>query len=210
MFFGSLPALTRLEKYTNFFQRASTMSVAAREGEIEALYGLSWEKSDVLREIDQMEFVDILLHIAAAAGCTEFATELMDLKPSFTMKLNQDGLSAIHLALLNGQSDTVPLTPHIGQKSCLCQGKNGYTPLQYVVMKGDRPVLAKFLEDCPNCIHDVTNRNETALHLAAKNNNLKAFEVLLPWLWISNHSRSQVKKEFSTSRTGMATMCCTL
>ncbi|XWS56531.1 hypothetical protein CRYUN_Cryun09bG0093200 [Craigia yunnanensis] len=166
----------------------------AREGDIETMYGLIREKADVLREIDQMEFVDTPLHIAAAAGRTEFAMELMDLKPSFATKLNQDGLSPIHLALQNGKSDTVLSLLTFDENLVRVKGKNGYTPLHYVVMKGDLPVLAKFLEDCPNCIHDVTNRNESALHLAAKNKNLKAFEVLLPWLWSSNHGMSQVKR----------------
>ncbi|XVE99486.1 hypothetical protein REPUB_Repub03eG0202500 [Reevesia pubescens] len=145
------------------------MNDAAREGDIEALYVLIREKVDVLREIDQMEFVDTPLHTAAAAGRTEFAMELMDLKPSFVTKLNQYGFSLIHLALQNGNSET----------------------------KGDRIVLCKFLEDCPECIHDLTNRKETALHLAAMNYNLEAFRVILSCLWSSDCSMSHINGIFN-------------
>ncbi|KAK5795265.1 hypothetical protein PVK06_036523 [Gossypium arboreum] len=73
-------------------------------------------------------------------------------KPSFAIKLNQNGLNPLHLALLN---------------------ENKETALSLFTVNND----------CPECIHDVTNRNDTALHLAARPGKLKAFQVLLPCLW---------------------------
>ncbi|KAL4385488.1 hypothetical protein GQ457_15G023880 [Hibiscus cannabinus] len=47
-----------------------------------------------------MEFVDTPLHVSAASGNIGFEMEMMSLKPSFARKLNRDGFSPIHLALL--------------------------------------------------------------------------------------------------------------
>ncbi|WRX12804.1 Ankyrin repeat - like 5 [Theobroma cacao] len=53
---------------------------AAKEGDVEALYELIREKADFLKDIDQMEFVDTPLHVAAAAGRTGFCIGVDGLK----------------------------------------------------------------------------------------------------------------------------------
>ncbi|KAG8480424.1 hypothetical protein CXB51_025081 [Gossypium anomalum] len=121
---------------------------AAQTSDIEALYELIWDKTDVLSGMEGKEFFDTPLQVAAAGGQTE--------SPSFATKLNQDGLSPLHLALMN---------------------ENKETALSLFAVKND----------CPECIHDVTNRNDTALHLAARSGKLKAFRVLLPCLWSSEY-----------------------
>ncbi|WRX19902.1 protein of unknown function DUF3447 - like 10, partial [Theobroma cacao] len=84
--------------------------------------------------------------------------EMMNLKPSFARKLNQDGLSPIHLALAYEQKEMVDL---------LLATKHGNLPL-----------LAQLLIVCPECIEDTTTRNETALHIAVQSNRFDALEVL--------------------------------
>ncbi|KAE8670718.1 hypothetical protein F3Y22_tig00112114pilonHSYRG00195 [Hibiscus syriacus] len=78
------------------------------------------------------------------------------------------------------------------------KGKNGYTPFHLAVTMGDSVdhlrLLRRILKDCPECIHDVTNQNDTALHLAAQENNLKAFHVLRWSLLSSDCSPSRIKK----------------
>ncbi|XP_017984857.1 PREDICTED: receptor-interacting serine/threonine-protein kinase 4-like [Theobroma cacao] len=86
---------------------------AAQSGNIDALYDLIQDDADVLRRIDEMQFVDTPLHIAAAAGHTEFAMELMNLKPSFARKLNQCGFSPLHLALQNKQEKMEDYLDHM-------------------------------------------------------------------------------------------------
>ena len=45
-------------------------------------------------------------------------------------------------------------------------------------------MLEEFLMVCPDSITDVTVRNETALHIALKNDKLEAFEFLVTWLGV--------------------------
>ena len=156
---------------------------AAQSGNIHALYALIQDDADVFRRIDQMEFVDTPLHIAAAAGHSDFAMEMMNLKPSFARKLNQRGFSPIHLALQNQQTDMVIDLLSVDKDLARVKGREGYTPLHYVAREENvHDLLSKFRDLCPNCILDLTIRNESALHIAAKNNRLEAFEATLQWI----------------------------
>ncbi|KAL4289758.1 hypothetical protein GQ457_14G023190 [Hibiscus cannabinus] len=167
---------------------------AARIGDIEALYGLIREKPDVLTEMERMEFYDTPLHVAAAAGQTEFAMELMWLKPSLAKKLNQDGWSPLHLAFEYGKVETALSMFEFDKDLVRVKGKKGYTPFHLAVMMGNNAVLTKILDDCSECIHDVTNRKDTALHLVARGKKLKTFKVLTLSLWSTESSTVQIKK----------------
>ncbi|XP_022748009.1 ankyrin repeat-containing protein BDA1-like [Durio zibethinus] len=177
---------------------------ASRSDDIDTLYQLIGEDVDVWDRINMRKFVDTPLHIAAAAGHTYFAMEMMYLQPSFATKLNKDGLSTLHLALQNGHTRFVLSLLKINGSLVSVKGKMGYTPLHYLVMKEtDGDLLTEFLNDYPDCIHHVTSRDETALHVAARNNQT-ALKVLLRWLRRTNNSIARCRKNESlTLRTGM-------
>lgn len=81
--------------------------VSAVVQSIDALYGsLRWDPY-VLEKVDKIYFSNTPLHVAASTGQTNLALEIINLKPSLARKLNLDGLSPLHLALLNGHFDTV-------------------------------------------------------------------------------------------------------
>ncbi|KAK8661006.1 hypothetical protein V6N13_051908 [Hibiscus sabdariffa] len=76
------------------------LPITALSGDVDTLYKLIHDNTNFFNRIDEMEFVDTPLHVSAASGNTGFAMEKMSLKPSFARKLNRDGFSLIHLALL--------------------------------------------------------------------------------------------------------------
>lgn len=167
----------------------------SQSGNIEVLYALIKDDSDVLRRIDQMDFVDTPLHIAAAAGHTDFAMEMMNLKPSFAKKLNQEGFSPIHIALQNEQTDMVVDLLLVDKDLVRVKGRGGFTPLHYVTWEGNVYLLSQFLDLCSDCISDLTIRKETALHIAAQKNRLEVFEAILKWIQkTSEGSRSQRRR----------------
>jgi ankyrin repeat protein len=84
-----------------------------------------------LERIDVIPFVDTPLHIAASAGHTQFAMEIMKLKPSFARKLNQDGFTPMHLALQNNQTQVVLQLLDVDEDLVRVQGREGVTPLHY-------------------------------------------------------------------------------
>ncbi|XVF83537.1 hypothetical protein PTKIN_Ptkin16aG0497000 [Pterospermum kingtungense] len=154
---------------------------AAQSGNIDALYGIIKNDGNVFSHIDQMEFVETPLHIAAAAGHTDFAMEIMNLKPSFARKLNQRGFSPIHLALENGQTkmvvnllsvdkDLVPL--HIAARN------NNLRAFRAILM-----CIQKTPEDNlfqrGRILNLQDNDGNTVLHIAAANNQSEMIQLFV-------------------------------
>jgi ankyrin repeat protein len=162
----------------------------AEEGNIDALYSLIEFDTDILNKIDEISFVQTPLHVAAAAGQTQFALEMMMLKPSFARKLNPNGFTPVLLAMHNNQTTLVRELLAVHKDLVCAQGRGGMNPLHCAAQTGNLDVLVAILEACPKSIlEEVTSRRETALHVALKNDQLDAFKLLLGWLrraWFKN------------------------
>ncbi|KAL4334071.1 hypothetical protein GQ457_07G018250 [Hibiscus cannabinus] len=165
---------------------------AAETGNIDALYVLIGEDPDILERIDQIPFVQTPLHVAANQGHIRFAMEMMHLKPSFAKKLNPQGFSPMHLAVITEQNELV-LRMLKANKDLVCvKGWGGLTPFHYVVTTGNCRLLVSFLEASPECIEDVTVRDETAFHLALKEDQIEAFNILIGWLQRTRRTHGSV------------------
>ncbi|XP_027069252.2 ankyrin repeat-containing protein At5g02620-like [Coffea arabica] len=154
---------------------------AAQSGDINALYESLRQDPTLLDKYDEPSFVDTPAHIAAAAGSTHFAIEILRLKPSFRTKLNPDGYSPLDLALRRGKNRTVKWLIKHDPELVRTKGREGFTPLHYVAEVGDAELLADLLLACPESIQDLTIRGETAVHIAMRNINVRALQVLLGW-----------------------------
>ncbi|KAL7188452.1 hypothetical protein ACSBR1_038330 [Camellia fascicularis] len=144
-------------------QTQHRLNTVAEGGDINGLYECIREDPHILYNIDNIPFVDTPLHIAAAAGSTDFALEMMNLKPSFGMKLNPDGLSPLHLALRNRHFETVRQLISFHKEL-----------ISYASKEGRATLLCT--------IEDRTIRGETALHIAGRRSNSEASEVVLGWM----------------------------
>ncbi|XP_059441797.1 ankyrin repeat-containing protein BDA1-like [Corylus avellana] len=78
-----------------WLRKDQTLRDASEQGNVDGLYSSIARDPIVLDKIDEIPFVDTPLHMAAAAGLTEFAMEMMMLKPSFARKLNPNGFTPL-------------------------------------------------------------------------------------------------------------------
>ncbi|GMQ06893.1 hypothetical protein CsSME_00051313 [Camellia sinensis var. sinensis] len=182
------------------------LMAAAEAGKIDVLYECIKDDPHILDGIDKIPFVDTPLHIAASAGHAHFAIEMIRLKPSFSKKLNPEGLSSLDVVLRKREdlrrnledlglpnreeqsklrkelTQTITQLINFDKELIRVKGRESFTPLHYVAENGDVDLLAEFLLACPESIMDRTIRAETALHIAVKNSKLEACKVLLGWL----------------------------
>ncbi|TYI29669.1 hypothetical protein ES332_A05G332900v1 [Gossypium tomentosum] len=148
-------------------QSASTeykLMVAAEHNDIDMLYQLIEEDTNVLHRMDKMD-VDA------------------SISPSLAKKLNKEGLSPVHVALKCGHTELALSLLKLDKTLVGVKGRMGYTPLHYLVMyEKKKEDLNKFFDDYHPCIiNDLTSQGETALHVAAKGHN-EALKCLLEWL----------------------------
>ncbi|XP_058184890.1 ankyrin repeat-containing protein BDA1-like isoform X3 [Rhododendron vialii] len=169
----------------------SKEAVEARS--IDILYESIGSDPYILDKADEIPFVHTPLHVAASTGQTRLAIEIMNLRPSLGRKLNPDGLSPVHLALLNGHSETAKALIKLDKDLVRVRGRERLTPLQYAAETDDRvDILAEFLCACPESIGDLNVRGETALHITVKKCNVRALAVLMGWIrktgkhWVKN------------------------
>ncbi|XP_045826560.1 ankyrin repeat-containing protein BDA1-like isoform X1 [Trifolium pratense] len=155
------------------------LKAAAEAGNIDLLYEVIKDDPYILERIDLIPFVDTPLHIASSMGHLRFATEIMRLKPSFALKLNEQGFSPIHLAMQNSHKTMVSRFVNINKQLVRVQGREGVTPLHFATQIGDVDLLANFLFLCPESIECLTVRCETALHIAVKNQRYEVLQLLV-------------------------------
>ncbi|KAK8643374.1 hypothetical protein V6N13_012674 [Hibiscus sabdariffa] len=165
---------------------------AAETGNIDALHVLIRDDPYILERVDQIPFIQTPLHVAANQGHVSFAMEMMNLKPSFARKLNPHGFSPMHLALITGQTRLVLRLLKADKDLVRVKGWAGLTPFHYVVTTGNSRLLVSFLEASPECIEDVTVRDETAFHLALKEDQIEAFNILIGWLQRTRRTHGSV------------------
>ncbi|KAI6702336.1 hypothetical protein NL676_011472 [Syzygium grande] len=164
---------------------AKRLQEAIVNDDVDVLHTLLAENPKLLECPTEETFPNTPLHVAAATGKTQVAMELATLRPSFARKLNPEGFSPMHLALLHEHFQTARALVTIDPELIRVKGRRRITPLHYIAgREGDEELelLADFLCACRLSIEDITSRCQTAVHIAVKNHNIKAFRVLLGWM----------------------------
>ncbi|XVF10917.1 hypothetical protein REPUB_Repub07fG0224800 [Reevesia pubescens] len=170
---------------------------AAFNGSVDELYQVIGKNPHVLEDVDKIPFVETPFHIAASRGHINFAVEILRLKPCFSKKLDEKGLSPMHIAIEKRQTGTVLrlLKTEDGADLVRVKGRDGKTPLHYVVEHGDLKLLHEFLSVNPGSITDTTNRDETALHIAVEKGNIEALKALVEYLRKSWNEEALCREE---------------
>lgn len=137
-------------------------------------------------------FAHTLLHDAAAAGQTTLAVEIMNLMPSLGRKLNERGLSPLHMAVEKGKAGAgaALALAKLDKQLVSIKGRGGMTPLHYAAATAadgaevELGLLAGLLVECPEAMGVLNNRRQTAVHVALERRNVEAARLLVNWLII--------------------------
>ncbi|XP_057801489.1 ankyrin repeat-containing protein BDA1-like [Salvia miltiorrhiza] len=153
------------------------------------IYTLIKEHKKEWKEIEEMSFAETPLHRAAAAGNTEVAVEILNLMPSLGRKLNEEGLSPLHLAIEGAHHDTARVMARFDKQLVRVKGKKGMTPLMQCATSADLDkgikdleLLARLLVACPESVADINNNNQTVVHVALEHRRCDTVCVLVDWL----------------------------
>lgn len=157
------------------------MFEAAQLGNLEELRHILVEDPLILHNVSLFSSHNPL-HVASIFGRSNFAKEIVRLRPELTKELNQDGFSPLHLASANGYIDIVRELLKIDNSLCRLEGRERRTPLHSAAIKGRGDVISELIRACGDCIEDVTVQGETALHLAVKNCQFESIKVLVEWM----------------------------
>ncbi|XP_042499729.1 ankyrin repeat-containing protein BDA1-like [Macadamia integrifolia] len=140
---------------------------AAQNGNRESLYEELGRDRFILQKADQ-EFIDNPLHVAALNDKDLFVAEIANVKPSLCRRLNKDLWSPLHIAAEKGNIETVKKLLKVDKQLSFIKGREGMVPLHCAAKSADdrSEVIKELLSACPKCIKALSNRNETALHIA--------------------------------------------
>jgi ankyrin repeat protein len=115
-------------------------------------------------------------------GHVDFVKEIIRLKPVLTREVNQEGFSPMHIAADNGHVEIVKDLIKVDVKLGRLEGRQKMTPFHHAAIRGRAEVISLMLSGCPDCIEDETERRESALHLAVRNNRFEAIKKLVDWI----------------------------
>ncbi|KAK1576366.1 hypothetical protein Q3G72_013283 [Acer saccharum] len=119
------------------------------------------------------------LHYACEHGNLHIAMEIGKRKPQLATIANEDGNIAMHLVSAIGDVKMVEFLEELHPGSCLVENKSSMIPLQIAVVKGHSVVIKKLISLFPESLEKSTSKQETVFHLALKNSQSDAFQVLV-------------------------------
>ncbi|KAF8028607.1 hypothetical protein BT93_E1290 [Corymbia citriodora subsp. variegata] len=162
---------------------------AARKGNIHELHELISGNELILEEMDLEESGHTSLHVARVAGHSDFVRELLKRMPKLAEKVNAGSFSPLHIAAAGGNVEIARELLTVGPHLCSVKGRERRIPLHYAAIKGELDVMKLLLFASPESIEETTALEETALHLAVKNNRFDAVVVLV------DHLKQQRKEQ---------------
>lgn len=120
----------------------------------------------------------ICLHTAAMRGHTNVVRALLSKGASVDAK-TKDGYTALHLAVECGKPQVVQMLLGYGAQVEFKGGKAGETPLHIAARTKDGERCAEMLMKSGADVNAVRENGETAMHIAARNGQLKMLQALL-------------------------------
>ncbi|PQP98807.1 hypothetical protein Pyn_35571 [Prunus yedoensis var. nudiflora] len=159
------------------------------------------KNGDAIKEADAIGWTP--LHYAALKGNLE-ATELLLLGKhdgSASYMLDKSGMSALHVAAFAGHEEVMEKLIRRHPDICDLVNHKGQTALHIAVLAGQETVVKYILKE-PNLagiIHEKDQDGNTALHLAAINQDYKIMKLLVADGRLDNTAINRLKRTLKDS-----------
>ncbi|PPD85930.1 hypothetical protein GOBAR_DD17157 [Gossypium barbadense] len=149
---------------------------ASRKGETSTLLQLIEEDPLILEDNTHHASLETPLHVSSSHGHADFVRQILKQNPGLAKTANRKGYTPLHLASANGHVETVNELLKIereigGHELCRRKDYKGRVALHLAVIKGRERVAGELVMACPESIKEITDKKETILHLAGKNEN---------------------------------------
>ncbi|TYI71417.1 hypothetical protein E1A91_D08G293400v1 [Gossypium mustelinum] len=149
---------------------------ASRKGETSTLLQLIEEDPLILEDNTHHASLETPLHVSSSHGHADFVRQILKQNPGLAKTANRKGYTPLHLASANGHVETVNELLKIereigGHELCRRKDDKGRVALHLAVIKGRERVVGELVMACPESIKEITDKKETILHLAGKNEN---------------------------------------
>jgi len=131
------------------------------------------------------------LHLAALHGHAEFAGEVLDMNEELLVTRNDDGDTPLHLAAKAGKLEVAKLLvnralawPQDKKSPLIMTNKAGDTALHEAVQYGRGAVAVVLLDADPHRGHDLNERMESPLDMAAREGLVQVVQKIVDYPWV--------------------------
>ncbi|OMO61913.1 hypothetical protein CCACVL1_23153 [Corchorus capsularis] len=119
------------------------------------------------------------LHVAASAGHTDVAKEIIKARPEFSWKKDMHGCTPLHISCSKGHLEITRELLRLDADLSSLQDNEGRTPLHWAAIKGRVNILDEILCLSIESADLITKQGDTVLHLAVKHNQYEAVRYLV-------------------------------
>ncbi|RCV41022.1 hypothetical protein SEVIR_9G100400v4 [Setaria viridis] len=131
------------------------------------------------------------LHLAAQHGHAAFAVEVLDKNEELLVARNDDGDTPLHLAAKAGKLEVAQLLidralawPQDKKSPLIMTNKAGNTALHEAVRNRRAAVAVALLDADPSRGHDLNERMESPLHMAAREGLVQVVQKIVDYTWV--------------------------
>ncbi|RLN18566.1 ankyrin repeat-containing protein [Panicum miliaceum] len=131
------------------------------------------------------------LHLAALHGHAEFALEVLEKNEELLVARNDDGDTPLHLAAKAGKLEVAQLLirhalawPQDRKSPPIMTNKAGNTALHEAVQNRRSAVAEALLDADPSRGHDLNERMESPLHMAAREGLVQVVQKIVDYTWV--------------------------
>ncbi|KAF8036543.1 hypothetical protein BT93_C2310 [Corymbia citriodora subsp. variegata] len=154
---------------------------AVQNGDVPAFLDVLQRDPLVLDRIIVLGVSETPLHAASVLGHTNLVQELLRRAPKLASELDSRGNTPLHLAAAKGHVEIVTLLLSADPAAASARNLDGRAPIHVAAIKGRVDAVGRIVVGAGGArsAREVTDRGETALHLAVANGKLEVVRAVV-------------------------------